>query len=217
MLKSHNVDGFVNYCPQLPVLPFKTRFPFARISSEMIINWYGGGCYKIATPDFAVIVDPDSSESGRRLKGDLIVKTESELENAVNNKEANLISGPGEYEFSGVKVRGYMDGSSNDRLSTAYKIVFEDIKFGFVPAGAADLVEEAADILSDADILFVAANEPGAKIAKRIAPKIVIPGEGNQKKFASDLGREPEPEEKLVIKRKDLDAVEGMKVVILNK
>lgn len=183
----------------------------------MIINWYGGGCYKIATPDFAVIIDPESSGSGSRLKGDLIIKTESKLKESVSNKEADLISGPGEYEFSGVKVRGEREGGSGDSLLTAYKVTFEDIRFGFVPAGSVELTEEAADILSDADILFVPANDFAVKLAKRIAPKIVIPGEGNQKKFASDLGRESEPEEKLVIKKKDLDVIEGIKVVILNK
>jgi len=183
----------------------------------MIINWYGGGCYKIATPDFAVVVDPESSESGRRLKGDLIIKTKSNLEDAFKNREANLIVGPGEYEFSGVKVRGSGIGGSKAGLLTAYKITFDDLKFGFIPAGEADLTDEAADVLSDADILFVPANETGVKIAKRISPKIVIPGEENQKKFASDLGQNPEPEEKLVIKRKDLDVIEGMRVVILNK
>lgn len=183
----------------------------------MIINWYGGSCFKIATPDFAVITDADSSASGGRLKGDLFVKTESDLEEAINNKEAHVILGPGEYEFQGVKVRGQKEAEEKNKIITAYKIIFEDIKFGLIPMSSEMLSEEAADILSDVDILVVPGNEFGAKFTKRIGPKIVIPADGNQKKFATDFGQAVEPEEKLVIKKKDLEGMENTKVVILNK
>lgn len=183
----------------------------------MIINWYGGSCYKLSTPDFAVVVDPESSGSGSRLKGDLTIKTESDLENAVQNTETNLISGPGEYEFSGVKIRGQRYGGEKGVIFTTYKVVFESIRFGFIPTSLGELSEEAADVLSDVDVLFVPASDVGLKIVKRIAPKIAVPGEGDVKKFVSGLGREVEPEEKLVIKKKDLDSIEGIKVVTLKK
>lgn len=179
----------------------------------MIINWYGGGCYKIQASGFDIVIDPESSQSGSRLKGNLLLKTTSSF--PVTEKE-NEIAGPGEYEISGVVVRGSATSeSSSKEIKTAYMVYADGIRLGFLGNISSDLDEKALDALGEIDILFVPSNSYGAKLAKSIEPKIVIPGWGDPKKVALDMGAKGEPQEKLVIKKKEVDEIEGMNVIVL--
>jgi len=49
----------------------------------------------------SIVTDPDSSGSGNRLKGDLVIKTEAPVFADINNVVENEISTPGEFEISG--------------------------------------------------------------------------------------------------------------------
>ncbi|MDD5098911.1 MAG: MBL fold metallo-hydrolase [Candidatus Colwellbacteria bacterium] len=179
----------------------------------MIINWYGNGCYKVQASGFDIVVDPDSSQSGSRLKGNLILKTSSPF--PIIEKE-NEIAGPGEYEISGAVVRGSVaPGSSREKIKTVYRVVADGIRLGFLGDISSDLDEKALDSLGEVDILFVPSNPHGAKLAKTVEPKIVVPGWGDPKKVALDMGAKTDAQEKLVVKKKDMDEVEGMSVVIL--
>lgn len=179
----------------------------------MIINWYGGGCYKVQASGFDVVIDPESSESGKRLKGDLVIRTTSPF--PAESVEGEIF-GPGEYEISGVVVRGAMaPGNGPKELHTVYRVVADDLRLGFLGDISSELNEKALDTLGEIDILFIPSNTMGAKLAKSVEPKLVVPGWGDPMKAATDIGQKPDPQEKLVIKKKDIDEVEGMKVVIL--
>ena len=179
----------------------------------MIINWYGSGCYKVQASGFDIVIDPESSESGKRLKGDLTIRTTSPF--PFENVEGE-ISGPGEYEISGAVVRGAMaPGSGAKELRTVYRVVVDDIRLGFLGDVPSELGEKELDTLGEIDILFIPSNAIGAKLARSIEPKLVVPGWGDPMKAATDIGQKPESQEKLVIKKKDIDEVEGIKVVVL--
>lgn len=183
----------------------------------MIINWYGGGCYKVQVSDFSLIVDPDSSSTGNRLKGDLTIKTSALLpkDNYTQTSHTEII-GPGEYEISGVRIKGASTKESGGKeLKSCFRVVVDDIKLGFLGNISEDPGEAALDVLSDVDILFIPANKIGAQLVKTVEPKIVIPGWGDPKSIKNEFGQEVEAQDKLTIKRKDLETIQGTKLVIL--
>ena len=185
----------------------------------MIINWYGGGCYKISASDADIIVDPQSSPStGGRLKGGLVLKTEETLPIDFNKTAENEITIPGEYEISGVKIRGVALPSSGDSIRSAYKILLDGLHLAFLGDVDDELSEKVLDVLGDVDILFVPSKTVSGKIIKSIGPSIAIPGWGDSKIVMAETGQKPDPQEKLVIKKKDLEEGEaGFRLVVLKQ
>lgn len=189
---------------------------------NVIINWYGGGCYKISASDADIVVDPSSSNgAGGRLKGDLVIKTRATLPLDFGKIEENEITTPGEYEVSGVKIRGVALPSDGNPpaggLKTAYRLVVDGINIAFLGDVDAELGEKALDVLGDIDILFVPSNKNSGKLIKSIDPSIAIPGWGDPKIVMAETGQKPEAAEKLVIKKKDLEAEEGFRLVVLKQ
>lgn len=192
----------------------------------MTINWYGGGCYKIQTPSFNLIVDPDTaSGSGGRLKGDLVLYTSNVAVAEDSKTEAQNfppkegeIAGPGEYNIGPAKVRGVLISkeSTNEKIKTAYAVKLDEIRMGFLGDISSDFGEEELDDFGEIDVLFVPAKFAEAmRYIKSMEPKIVIPA-GDAKKLASELGQDVEPQEKLVIKKRDLEAEEKTRLVVLS-
>lgn len=179
----------------------------------MIINWYGNGCYKVQASGFDIVIDPESSQSGSRLKGNLTLHTVSSFPAVAEETE---IIGPGEYEVSGIVIRGASAAETTpSELHTIYRVVVDDLQLGFLGNTGVEMGEKELDMLGEIDILFVPSNDIGAKLIKSVGPKMVVPGWGDPMSIAKDMGVKPEPQEKLVIKKKDLEEVEGLKVVIL--
>lgn len=184
----------------------------------MTINWYGGGCYKVQSSGLNIVVDPDSSAgSGGRLKGDLVIKTKLSLPIEVGNIALDEIVGPGEYEISGVKIRGVAAPSASDEIKTAYRVTIDDVRLGFLGDVSAELDENSLDALGEIDILFVPSNAIAGKLIKSVAPKIAVPGWGDPKVVTADVGQKPDPQDKLVIKKKDLESEGGFRLIILEK
>jgi hypothetical protein len=189
---------------------------------NVIINWYGGGCYKISASVADIVVDPSSSSgAGGRLKGDLVIKTRVPLPLDMGKIGENEIAVPGEYEISGVKIRGVALPSGGDspigELKTAYRMVVDGINIALLGDVDAELGEKALDVLGDIDILFVPSNKNSGKLIKSIDPSIAIPGWGDPKIVMAETGQKPDQLEKLVIKKKDLEAEEGFRLVVLKQ
>ena len=190
----------------------------------MIINWHGGGCYKIETSGFDLVVDPQTSPRGGRLKADLILQTKTPFplpaEEVFSNKK---IVGPGEYEIGPIKIQGVQIKLSSEEkpeektksIQTAYRVLLERISFCFLGEIDNDLNEEALEDLGEIDVLFAPVNKKALNYIKIIEPKIVIPGFGDPEKLKVDLAQKTEPQEKLVLKKKDLEEEGGSHLVIL--
>lgn len=187
----------------------------------MIINWYGGGCYKIEAPGFNLVSDPETSSRGSRLKADLILETRLllplRIEEMISDRK---IAGPGEYEVGPVKIWGVEvfpapKKEETEAIQTIYAVLFDGIRFCFLGNIDDDLNEAALDALGNIDILFVPVNKKAQTYIKIIEPKIIIPGFGDPEKLSLDLGQKALPQEKLVIKRKDIEEETGMRLVIL--
>ncbi len=152
-------------------------------------------------------------------------------------KKAFVIKGPGEYEVKEVFVKGFLSNGKNKDglLNTIYTVNLEGMNICFLGALAnKDLGSDVKEALGDIDILFVPIGgdnvltpSEGYKLAVSLGARLIIPmhylpagsaqagGEGktgadNLKTFLKEGGKgNVMPEEKLTLKKKDLDGKEG--------
>ena len=124
-----------------------------------------------------------------------------------------VIYGPGEYEISGVRVRGVLlPGSSNNGvLKTMYTARLEGMSLAFFLDISINPPEDTLDRLGEIDVLFISADTKKMKpkqitaLIKQIDPSIVIPmTDETAKVLSEEMGQKVKAQEKLVIKRKDL-------------
>jgi L-ascorbate metabolism protein UlaG (beta-lactamase superfamily) len=137
--------------------------------------------------------------------------------------DSQVISGPGEYEVKGIEITGYQmqKESTKDTIKSVFLIKVEDLRLGFLGYIAETPDADALERLGEVDVLFVPAGgapylsaEQAAKLVKQINPKIVVATlfkipklarkAGDVKEFLSELELKAEPQEKLVVKQKDL-------------
>ncbi len=179
----------------------------------MVITYAGERCFKIQSGKVSIITDPLP-----RFKGDITLHTQN-LELGTKNSvlktwppEAGHIYGPGEYEISEVEMGGF---PASGGLATTYLVKTEEMRLVFMGEAMQEMEPGLLDKLGEVDILFAPAGI-SAKVIKQIQPKIVIPSyikPAEVAAFLKEVEKKAEPEEKLVIKKKDITP--GMKVVVL--
>lgn len=214
----------------------------------MIITYHGADFFKVSFGDTTIAVNPVSKDSkikSTRFGSDItLISLNSPEHNGADvtsrgDKESFLIKGPGEYEVSGVFIKGFLSKSNyggEDRINTIYTVTLEGMSLGFLGAlSENDISAEAKEALDGIDVLFVPIGglpaqagdgvlDPATahKIAVQFEPKIIIPshyvevGEASSlKKFLKEAGEEDvKPVDKLTLKKKDLDGKEGDVVVL---
>ena len=152
-------------------------------------------------------------------------------------REPFVIAGPGEYEVKGVAVRGFASdsnyggpstklGTGKKSINTIYSVTLEGMNLCFLGAlGSTTLPPAAKEALDDIDILFVPIGGKGMldygdaeALAVQLEPKAVIPmhySAETLKLFLKEAGAEgTKPQEKLTVKRKDLEGKEGEIIVL---
>jgi L-ascorbate metabolism protein UlaG (beta-lactamase superfamily) len=202
----------------------------------MQIHYFGLSSFKIVTKDATVITDPFDKESGLtppRGNADILVLSEknNKLYTATSgiSGEPMLVDDPGEYDIKGVTITGIPlkqdDGESGrGRYVTAMLIESEDIRIlNLTHIREFNMKEDDVEALGEVDILIlpvggnsVMTAKAAAKVVHEIEPKIVIPSHYNTAGlklpyekvdgFIKELGGKSESMEKLLIKKKDLDA-----------
>lgn len=210
----------------------------------MVITWYGQSCFKLQSGEQILVIDPFSKDIGLtppRFRASLVLLTHDHPDH--NNAESiaenpMVISGPGEYDFQGITIRGiqtYHDNAEGKErgFNTIYVIEMDGMKLCHLgDFGENELRPETVEAIGDIDILFVPVggkttidSEQAAKVVSKIEPRVVIPMHykisglkaelENVSPFLKEMGaKNAEPEEKLAIKQKELPA-DGMKVVVL--
>ena len=208
----------------------------------MIITYHGADFFKVSFGDTTIAVNPVSKDSKfktTRFGSDItLVSLNSPEHNGADvtsrgDKESFLINGPGEYEVSGVFIKGFLSKSnypSTERINTIYTVSLEGMSLGFLGAiSDGQLSAEAKEALDGIDVLFVPIGgdgvlEPGAahKLAVQFEPKLIIPSHFGEigttnalKTFLKEAGEEGvKPADKLTLKKKDLDGKEGDVIVL---
>ena len=206
----------------------------------MIITYLGHASFKVQYGDIVLSFNPISKESNlkySRFGADVALVSLNDKDfNGVGNlesgnKSAFAITGPGEYEIKGVFIKGFKSQSNyggKSRLNTIFLLTLENINLCFLGAMNGEVDKETLESLDNIDILFVPIGGNGVldssaayKLAVNLEPKIIIPmlfGEEKSdslKKFLKEGGDEkPTIEEKLTIKKKDLEGKEGEILVL---
>lgn len=208
----------------------------------MVINYYGAEFFKVQFGDITLAFNPISPESklkASRFGADvaLISMNHPDMNGAgqvsFGEREAFVITGPGEYEVKGVFIRGFLSGTKNSKglLNTIYTVSLEGMNICFLGALASkDIGAETKQALGDIDILFVPiggedvlTGAEAYKLAVSLGSRLVIPmhyGSGKDaeaalKTFLKEGGVPSlKTEEKLTLKKKDLDGKEGEIVVL---
>lgn len=197
----------------------------------MIIEWFGEGCFKITGTGghFSLLTELPKRESGLsapRFKTDVLLSIYSDLSETLFSSEKSdrfLITSPGEYEIKGVFINGYPLSFRDGVFKTAYFILMEEIKLGYLgEINKKEAKPEIIDLFGEVDILFVPIGagemlgpEEASDLINQIEPKIAIPmyykipnlkrRAKTLEEFSQVLGKKLEPQDKLLIKAKDLN------------
>lgn len=191
----------------------------------------------------SIVIDPFDETLGLRippLSADILCVTHQHHDH--NNIKAVkgepfLIEGPGEYEIKEISIQGisafHDDKEGKERgRNTIYMIEAEGMRLCHLgDLGQKELTPDQLEKIGNADILMIPIGgtytlsaKEAAKIISQIEPRIVIPMhyylpklkikvEGVDK-FLKEMGRKSvEPQNKLLIKKKDLP--EKMQIVVL--
>lgn len=204
----------------------------------MIITYYGKQFFKVQFGDTIVAFNPIGKESklkGARFGADLAIVSLAHPDFsgvssvAYAGKEPFAITGPGEYEVGGVSVRGFLTQSQYDKepkLNTVYLLELEGMKLCFLgQLHTVELSEKTREALDGIDILFVPVGggetlspAEAHKLATKMEAHIIIPMDYDAKtlkEFLKESGSDGvKSEEKLTIKKKDLEG-KGGEVVVL--
>ena len=204
----------------------------------MVITYHGGECFKVSHGDLTLAFNPPGKGSDIKVSkfgADIVLSTLDHedfngLDTAsIAGKEPFAITGPGEYEIKGVAVRGFGSDSSyggKKGINTVYSVRLEGMNLCFLGAlSNAELPAAAKQELDEIDILFTPVGGAGTidhsdaeALAVKLEPKAVIPmgyDDKSLKAFLKEAGAEGvKPQEKLTVKRRDLDGKEGEIIVL---
>jgi L-ascorbate metabolism protein UlaG (beta-lactamase superfamily) len=202
----------------------------------MHISWLGGTAIKIqAKPfdtDVTIVIDPYKPLTGefpRSLAPDIALFTHGQDGAITLSGTPFVMENPGECETKGVLIA---TASHNAPDMIVIRLDAEDVSIGHLGLTSTPPTGEALEVLSGVDILFVpvgssSAMSPdvAAKVVASIEPRIVIPiamHSDNDPKaesataFLREMGANPEPQKKIIIKQKDLPQEETV-VYLLEK
>ncbi len=176
----------------------------------MIITYQGGDSFKVSQGELSVVVNPKSKVSADVTLFNLGKEDTSE-------KSGFIISGPGEYEVKGISVKGFQSKGEQGRINTIYMVGFEGVNLCFLGSLDTDeLPSDTLENLEDIDILFAPVSRQ--KLAVSLEPALIIPARytpDTLKKFFKESGEDNvKSEDKLVIKKKDLEGKEGEIMVL---
>ncbi len=207
----------------------------------MVITYLGADFFKVQFGDITVAVNPVSKESKQRQSRfgadiALVSANHPDLNGtdlvSRGDKKPFVISGPGEYEIKGVFIRGLPSTTTYGALplvNSIYTISLENMNICFL--GVLDsekLPPETIEELDEIDVLFVPIGGDGVlapaaayKLAVSLEPKMIIPTHYGDvgtkdalKVFLKEAGESPAAEEKLTLKKKDLEGKEAAIVVL---
>jgi L-ascorbate metabolism protein UlaG (beta-lactamase superfamily) len=178
----------------------------------MEITWLGHSCFKVKGKQATVITDPYSPDTGYTLgKQTANIVTVSHRHpghsfiEGINNNP-HVVTGPGEYEISGVLIIGLASYHDSEKgklrgKNTIYLIEMDDITICHLGDLGHPLTENQIEEMGNVDILMLPVGgvstvnaSAAAAIARQIEPKIVLPMHYG----TPSLKRELEPVEKFL-------------------
>jgi len=204
----------------------------------MILTYHEGGCIRAAAGDTTIVFGPVSKASKNfkptNFGADiaLISLNHPDMngsdEASRGDKEPFIVSGPGEYEVSGIAIAGFPTKSNyglEQRINTVYALTFDGISLLYLGAIDETTLPSELSEMDEPDIVFVPISADGVlspsdanKLAVNVEAKLVIPifyDDRSLKQFLKEAGEEKsEKTEKLTLKPRDLAGREGDVIVL---
>ena len=205
----------------------------------MILTYHTGQCIRASAGDTAVVFGP-VSKSSKKFKptnfgADVAfvsinhADANGSEEASRGDKNAFVISGPGEYEVKDIVASGFATVSNyggGERINTMYHVLFDGLHVLY--AGALSSTDIPSDILEmdSPDILIVSLGEglltpaEAHKLSVKLEAKVTIPltAEGDEKmlkQFLKEAGAESAaPADKFTVKPRDVAGKSGEVVVL---
>ena len=199
----------------------------------MVITYYGKTYFKLTLGDLTIATNPPSkSLKPSRFGADIaLITTNVEEGNdpetvSLGDKQPFVIDSAGSYEvrelfFGGAPSTAVV--GKKEYINTVYGFELDGIKIAFLGyvTDEKSLSTEAKEIAGQADMVFVSiGDDPSAayKMATSFDPNVIIPmnyDADTLKRFLKEGGQEKtSAEDKLTLKRRDLDGKEGSIVVL---
>lgn len=158
----------------------------------MEITWLGHACFRLRADDTVLITDPFPASLGLRPdnRPATVVTISNTHPNHSNWKEVTgeprVFSSPGEYEYSGISVRGLMTplaaGTARERRNVAYSIGLDNVNVCHLGDITEALTPRQIDELSPVDVLLLPTGggctldlERALQMLQDLSPKMVIP------------------------------------------
>lgn len=206
----------------------------------MMITYQGAEFFKVQQGDTVVAFNPVSKDSklkSLRFGANVVLVSahhsdfNGSEQMSFGEKQPFVVEGPGEYETQGIFIKGFAGLShygEKELLNTSYLLSIEGMNLCYLGALDGELPKELVGAVDDIDILFVPIGGEGVlepaeayKIAVKLEPKVIIPmhyGDVGMKDalkmFLKEAGQSPKPEDKLTVKKKDLEGKEGEVIVL---
>lgn len=156
----------------------------------MEIQFKGGNCLLFSTKSAKLVVDNNLKDLGLKEltdKVDISVFTSEDIQKNNAAKGTFIINDPGEYEISGISVKGILTRSHMDeegaRSAIIYRLVFGTTIVVVTGHIYPELSDKQLEEIGMVDILAVPVGGNGytldaqgaEKVIKKLDPKIVIP------------------------------------------
>ena len=162
----------------------------------MEIIWLGHACFRLRSQETVVITDPFPNTIGLDFanRPASVVTISHTNANHSNSQEVSgnprIFSAPGEYEYSGISVKGAMtpleDPNNREERNVAYTVTIEGIHICHLGVLNTPLTTKLVDELGPVDVLLVPVGGHGLlelnliqQIMQDLDPKIVIPMQYN--------------------------------------
>jgi L-ascorbate metabolism protein UlaG (beta-lactamase superfamily) len=158
----------------------------------MDLNWLGHSCFRLHADDMVVITDPFPRSLG--LTPDprpaTVVTVSNPQPNHSNWQEVDgdpkVFNAPGEYEYSGISVRGVMtplsEGTPRESRNVAYSVEIDNVNICHLGDLTEPLTTRQIQDLMPVDVLLLPTGghctldvDRLAQLMQDLDPKIVIP------------------------------------------
>jgi L-ascorbate metabolism protein UlaG (beta-lactamase superfamily) len=149
----------------------------------MEVTFLGLGCVRLRGRDVQVVIDPippGTAPGLPKLTPDIVVRTEGDTDFAALRQADNRpqeVSGPGEYELSGVRVFGLPAGKT-----TIMRVEVDEVRVAAIGRLRRPLTEDEIEALGHVDVLLAPVGgddactaTEAAKLVSAIEPAIVVP------------------------------------------
>jgi len=205
----------------------------------MIIQFYGHSCFKLNWQNKVLVTDPYPKEIGLRsprFSCDIVTISHHHWDHEAYQSltgDYQIIDLPGEYEIKEIFVKGIQSFHDNNQgqlrgLNTIFNILMEGIWICHLgDLGQSKLEEHQISEIGEVDVLMVPVGgvytinaKEAKKIIQQLSPSIIIPMHyrlpslkiqeiDKVEKFFKEMEVAPQPQEKLVLKKKDLETKQG--------